>query len=393
MPRLTDAVIKNAVPPAKDWVEIKCSDHRGLRIRVFATGARSFVFRYKKPSDGKDAVMTIGKYGPNETTLKDAHAAYTAARDALDAGRDPSARRGPQSNPDDSLAAAIAIYERDHVSTMRPGVAAYVKAELDDFQTGTGGIALKAVTRAHVVEAIARRRKAGDSAAVQCWKVVRGFLAWCEGSLATEYTSPAHKIKRPAKEVSRDRVLEDDELKTVWKRANAATTNAQFGALLKLLILTGCRRNEIADLQWSEVNGVAFTIPGARTKNKKAHSVALTPMVKDVLASLPREKDAKFVLRRPGYPDKGFSGFSKAKATLGDGLDDWRLHDLRRSFATGLQRLKVLPHVIERCINHLPGGVEGTYQRDPLWSEKREAFEKWSAHVKSLMAEKRAIAA
>jgi hypothetical protein len=87
----------------------------------------------------------------------------------------------------------------------------------------------------------------------------------------------------------------------------------QFGALLKLLILTGCRRNEIADLQWSEVDGVAFTIPGTRTKNKKAHTVALTPMVKAVLASLPCEEDQKFVLRRPGYPDRGFSGFSKRR--------------------------------------------------------------------------------
>jgi integrase len=384
VPRLTDTVIKQADVRAKQY-EKKCSDHKGLRIVIWPSGNRTFVFRYT--FGGKYKKITLGEYGANAMTLAKAHAAYTAARDALDAGRDPAAVSRMDANADDTLAAYLAIYERDHVSTMRPGTQTYVKAELARFQTICAGKKLAEVTKADVHTAIADARKRGPSAAVTAWKVTRGFLAWCEGSLPIEYTSPAHKVPKPAKEPDRDRVLTDAELKTVWRAADAA--GQQFGALVKLLLLTGCRRNEIAELQWSEVGTDAIELPGERTKNGERHTVPMTRAIRAVLDTLP--KGGKYVLRRPGYPDRPFTGFSKAKDTFGDGLADWRLHDLRRSFASGLQRLGILPHIIERCINHQSGelsGIRKVYQRDKHAAEVKAAFEKWSAHVESLVTEK-----
>lgn len=388
MPRLTDSVIKQAVVKPAQY-EIKCTDHKGLRLVVWPSGNKSFIFRYTFAD--KYRKLTLGEYGPNDMTLAKAHAAVTAAKDALDAGRDPKADKRPKADADDSLAAYIAIYTRDHVSTLRPGVAAYVKAELDRFQDQCPGKTLAQVTKGDVIAAIDKARKRGPNAAVQVWKVVRGFLAWCEGWSKTDYQSPARAIPRPAPEVERDRVLADAELRTVWRTANGA---GNFGKLVQLLMLTGCRRNEIAELSRAEITDTAIELPGERTKNGIPHTVTLTPMIRAVLDTLP--EGGKYVLRRPGYPDRPYTGFSKAKRTFKDGLaKPWVLHDLRRSFASGLQRLGVLPHIIELCINHRSntlGGIVKVYQRDKHAAEVAAAFKLWSDHIEGLISDRKLAA-
>src|SRR5262249_42440820 len=167
------------------------------------------------------------------------------------------------------------------------------------------------------------------------------------------------------KEKSRDRVLTDAELKTIWK----ACADDDYGAVLKLLMLTGQRANEIGDLRWSEVHDEQILLPGERTKNGRPHIIPLSDVAKGILSSVP-SKDRAHVF---GRDDSGFQGWSKAKekidAQIADGKKPpahWTPHDLRRTVATRMAELGVQPHIIEAVLNHVSGhkgGVAGIYNR------------------------------
>jgi integrase len=318
-------------------------------------------------------------------TLAGAHDAVKAAKDALDHGQDPSAPRKATGDQGDTLAHWVEEYRKDRVAGMRGRVAAYYNADLDRFLAANSGKLLKDVSKADVKAAIDAAKKRGDCAAVQCWKTIRGALAWIENNGPDDFTAPGAKLTCPAKVKDRDRVLDDAELKKVWKAADAA---GSFGRLVKMLILTGCRRNEIAELFRDELGDDAIELPGERTKNGVAHKVPLTAAMRQVLKACP--KTGKFVIN--GL-DRPLTGFSKPKKALNDGVKDWRLHDLRRTMATGMGKLGILPRVIEACLNHVVGGVVGTYQRHKYETEKADAFKAWSDHVAALVAEKMKAAA
>src|SRR5262249_15949172 len=153
----------------------------------------------------------------------------------------------------------------------------------------------------------------------------------------------------------------DDEIRAIWK----ACRDDDFGRIVQLLLLTGCRREEIAALQWNEINldtGVMI-IPGARTKNHRALELTLPATAVQVLKSAPRRAEREYGF---GLSGGGFSAFSYSTLALnsriveaeGNALAPWRLHDLRRTMRTGLGKLGVAPHIAELCINHVKGGVE-----------------------------------
>jgi integrase len=161
--------------------------------------------------------------------------------------------------------------------------------------------------------------------------------------------------------------------------------------LVRLLILTGQRRGGVSGMQWSEVgDDRIWRLPGSRTKNGKAHQVPLVPAAWDLIQAQPRFADSDFALTVDGK--QPIIGFGRAKRRLsakaGLKADSWRLHDLRRSCASGLQRLGVRAEVIERCLNHVSGlyrGVSGIYQRDPLIEETTAALARWADHVEQLV--------
>jgi integrase len=188
--------------------------------------------------------------------------------------------------------------------------------------------------------------------------------------------------------VSRDRVLSDDELRLVWKAAEGM--GWPFGPMVQLLVLTGQRRSEVAGMEWQEVDleKATWVIPSHRTKNAEAHLVPLSPPAVAILASLPRVGDYVFTTtgRTP------VSGFSRAKAAL-DGraeIAPWRLHDVRRTVASGMARLGVNLPVIEKVLNHTSGsfaGIVGVYQRHSFADEKRRALEVWGRFVEELVSD------
>lgn len=215
--------------------------------------------------------------------------------------------------------------------------------------------------------------------------------------------SPCAGIKPPAKEMARDRVLSDDEIKTLWR--GCEKLGYPFGAMFKLLLVTGQRREEVAALTWKELDleNALWTIPRTRVKNNKEHTVPLNACALALLRNLPRISQSEFVFTTTGMTPA--SGISKAKARLDDfmvaklddGADgfelaDWRLHDLRRTVASGMARLGINLPVIEKILNHTSGsfgGIVGVYQRHEFSDEKARALEAWGSFVEELVEGKR----
>ncbi|WP_292531385.1 site-specific integrase [Methylocystis sp.] len=182
----------------------------------------------------------------------------------------------------------------------------------------------------------------------------------------------------------RDRVLSDDELAAVWRATEGV---GPFNGIVRMLILTGQRRQEVGDMTWAELSDdlSIWTIPASRAKNGATHIVPLSPPTQALLRDLPRLGDVVFA-----GVHGAFNGWSKAKAALDarSGVTDWRLHDLRRTMATGLQRLGVRLEVTEQVLNHVSGsraGIVGIYQRHDFASEKRAALEAWGKHLSGVV--------
>ena len=193
----------------------------------------------------------------------------------------------------------------------------------------------------------------------------------------------------PGSETARDRVLTDDELAAVWQAATEQ--GGHFASVVKLLILTGQRRNEVAGMEWKELDLRAkiWKLPRGRVKNDSGHEVPLSAPALAVIDSVPRVSGRQLLFTTTGSTP--ISGFSKVKQQIDEasGVEDWTLHDLRRTAASGMARLGVSLPVIEKILNHSSGsfrGVVGVYQRHSFADEKRAALDLWGAHVARLVA-------
>jgi integrase len=218
------------------------------------------------------------------------------------------------------------------------------------------------------------------------------FFAWAmrEG-LADE--NPVIGTNDPAAGMaSRDRVLTDAELRAIW----TACQDEDFGRIVRLLMLTGCRRDEIGGLQWSEIDigRAMLNIPGSRTKNHVALNLPLAPMAVAILEAAPRRADREFVWCSRG---RGFSAWSyptlalrgRIMAAQGKAPAPWRLHDIRRTVATRMGDIGVLPHVVESVLNHRSGhkaGVAGVYNKAAYEREMRAALLLWAEHLRAIVA-------
>jgi integrase len=227
---------------------------------------------------------------------------------------------------------------------------------------------------------------------------VRKLFNWCieRGKLET---SPADRVKAPAPEVARDRVHTDIELALIWRATD--TLAHPYAPLIKMLLLTGQRRGEVADMTWAELDPelTLWTLPAERSKNNVLHQVPIVPAVRAILSELPRiAGEAGYVFTTTGRA--AVSNFSVAKQRLdaavtalngGAPIVPWRLHDLRRSAATGMARLGVQLPVVEKILNHTSGtfsGVVAVYQRFDFADAKRAALADWTQHVLGLVQPK-----
>ena len=232
---------------------------------------------------------------------------------------------------------------------------------------------------------VARNRVRSSLSAFFAWAITEGFIE----------LNPVAGTAKAEESGTRERVLTQAELAEVW----AALEDDQFGDIVRLLILTGQRREEIGSLRWNEVDferGLIVLAP-ARTKNKRLHELPLSPLARAIIKRQPRRRDLVF-----GMGKGGFSGWSDSKARLDQRMHvvrreadhkakpmpDWHLHDLRRTAATVMaDKLGVLPHIIEAILNHVSGhraGVAGIYNRARYEGEMREALKRWAEHVEEI---------
>jgi integrase len=191
-------------------------------------------------------------------------------------------------------------------------------------------------------------------------------------------------------ERSRERVLSDSELAAIWN----GLEDDDFGAIIKLLVLTGQRASEIAGLRWSEINDDKITLPPERTKNARGHQIPLSAPALNILQSVKQRKDRDFLFGRRAGPFIGWVSPRRrldariAEAT-GAPLPHWTPHDIRRSVATQMgEQLAVAPHIVEAILNHVSGtksGVAGIYNRAVYAEEKRRALNLWGAHVMAIV--------
>lgn len=189
----------------------------------------------------------------------------------------------------------------------------------------------------------------------------RAFFRWCVGQHLIE-RSPMEHVRVPLVRTPRERVLSQDELKAVYTSARAGMT--PFHRIVALLVLTGQRRGEIAALQWSWIKENTITLPRSHTQNRREHTFPIGPAAKDVLKSIPRLKDNPYIFpaardKVKGKPAPVFNGWGKPKAAFDAecGVSNWTLHDLRRTFSSGVAALGVPQVVVEKLLNHISGGT------------------------------------
>ena len=255
---------------------------------------------------------------------------------------------------------------------------------------------LPKITRADVVGVFDRMPSSQIANRRNVFAVIRRMFRWAVSRGDIE-RSPMEGMETPPPVKARDRWLSDDELRRVWNQA--MKTHRCFGPIVRLLILTGQRREEVASLSWEELDrgDLMWTLPGDRAKNGEPNRVPLNELAVAVLDE---------VTGGPSWPRRGkifptstgggFSAYDKGKKRLdrlvaadgGDPIAPWRLHDLRRTFATGFQRLGVRFEVTEAVLNHMGGsraGVAGIYQRHDWKAEKRAALDFWNDHVATIL--------
>jgi integrase len=389
----------------------------GFAVRVTAAGTKSFVLFYR--AGGKKFLPTLGRWDDNAQggtlTVRDAIIEADKLAKAIATGRkeDPRPERTKRLQDGDKV-------EGETVSGLLDTfVARYVRKEaklrtadsiastLDRLvKPAIGKLGIYEIKRSHVSKMLAAiADDSGPAMADRVLAYVRKAFNWYEvNGHDDDFVSPVVKGMGPGSAAARDRILSDDEIRDIWAALDTADVPACYPRFIKMLLLTGTRRNEAADMHTSEIEaGNVWTIPGARYKRLPKHAGLdhVIPLP-DAALALIGDKPARaraagwfvFSTSKSG-PDGemeidgavAFSGFSKAKAELDKAIAaireregrapmaDWRLHDLRRTARTLMSRAGVAPDHAERALGHIIGGVRGTYDRYAYLDEKRQAFD------------------
>ncbi len=360
----------------------------GFGVKVTPKGRKVFVVLYRTGGAGSRLrKYTIGPYG--RVTLHQARVAAQKVFAAKLEGRDLAGekREAKRRIVADQIGDLLETFIAQHVSQNRSAgeISRLLRREIGK-PWGTRSI--HEISKRDVVELIsAIEQRGAPIAANKTLKSIKTFLRWCVGRAVLDQ-SPAEGIPLPAKEVARDRVLTDQELVQVILAAR--TIGGPYGGIVEFLALTGQRREEVARMTWDELDlgRRLWTIPKSRTKNAKEHAVHLSEQAVALLTRV--DKKHPFVFSFFGA--KPFQEFGKAKRRLDalSGVTGWRLHDLRRTCVSGMARLGVAPHVADKILNHQAGtisGVAAVYQRHDFLAERKDALERWGAHVAQISVE------
>jgi integrase len=385
MPRLSAISIENMRPRAQRYA-VPDSGCRGLYLNVYPTGRKSYSVRYRFA--GATRNLTLDGFPP----LALARKAATDALAEVDQGRDPAAAKlaakttAAQRESDTVERLADAFIEKHAKRHTRPNsIRATEAAFRNIIKPAWGKRTVHEIARRDVIELLDGVAADRPILANRTRATLSRFFGWlCERGIIA--ASPCVGVKAPSAETARDRVLDDTELRRLWLASDAVGGKA--GAYVKLLILTGQRRSEIAHLRWGEVDGDVLALPAERMKGKQAHVVPLSSQAAAIIAAQPKVDD--FVLG--GWRWAGNSHHVKRALDAHMGkTPKWVVHDIRRSVASGMAKIGVQVPVIEKILAHRSGtfrGIVGTYQRHSFLPEMAAALQKWGDHIERLVGGK-----
>ena len=376
---LTAAAVERIRAPTSGQIDHFDQGYPGLALRVSYGGSKTWVYFYRL--FGKQKRLTLGRWP--SMSLSTAREAWRNARTTIDKGESPKHQRPAQASS--FVAVADEWLKRDQAHNRSYAV---VKRNIERcVLPAWEGRQISTIGRRDIndlIDAVA------DRGAVTMARRLHAYLhrlfRWAVGRGILE-TNPMAHLPKPGSEIPRDRVLTDSELAQVFKNATKLRPTP-YGPMYQLLILTGARRTEIAALRWSEIKDDTIILGRDRTKAGEVHSIPLSPQALAILKQLPRIGPSDFVFTVTGRnPAVDFSG-TKRRLDAITKIPPWRIHDLRRTTATGLQRLGINLQVIEAVLGHVGGsrsGIVGVYQRHSFDAEKRTALEAWAREVERIV--------
>ncbi|MGL4438275.1 MAG: tyrosine-type recombinase/integrase [Bosea sp. (in: a-proteobacteria)] len=390
--KFTKASVAGLVLPAgKSEAIVFDDDLPGFGLRIRAGGKRSWIVQYRVGTKQRRVSLgSVGALGAEE--------ARKEARNALakvQLGADPQTeKRQARAKASATFGASVETFlgrpDFTHLAAKtRQDMSRYLRIVAKRLHE----IGLDNVKRRDIAALLADvGNQRGAPTANRTRAALSSFWSWAMGAgIAQE--NPVIGTNKAEGDAQRERVLAPDELRAIWQ----ASEENDFGHIVRLLILTGQRREEIGSAKWSEISsdGRTLALPSLRTKNGRPHDVPLARQAQAIVSALTRGDRTHLF----GDRDTGFQGWSNSKARLderaklgaGQGAfaEPWRLHDLRRTAATMMAEIGVQPHIIEAVLNHVSGhkaGVAGIYNRAAYAAEKRQALDLWAEYVAALVA-------
>jgi integrase len=374
----------------------------GMAVRVSALGKRSFYAVKRRAGDTQPTWHLLGSYPV--MTLGEARAAAREALTALIAGQHPKTRAEEKRQAAEAAAreaagntfvAVAEAFMKQYLPRIRSAKVyeAYVRRELIPV---LGGRPIAEIKRREIVallEAIATR--SGESAARQTLSILRKMMNWALArDLPGFESNPAAAIKVGdvlGQPKARDRLLTDAEVAAIWR--NVEAVGKPFASVYKLLLLTGARREEIAEAKWEDFDAdlATLTIPPTRSKTGDAMLIPLPPAAVELITALPRFNGPYIFTTTAGRRPVG--AFSQAKERLnlalaasGSTVPAFVIHDFRRAVRSGLARLGVPAVVAELCLGHRQPGILGVYDRHSYFDEKCDALRRWEKHLLGIVS-------
>jgi integrase len=370
--------------PRADRYEIADGGQRGLKLVVFPSGAKSFVVRYR--FGGRKKKLTLG-----QIPLAAARKAAAAALYEVHEGRDPAAaKQVTKAKAADASADTVAAICRQHLA--REG------AKMRTLETRTytldrlvfpaiGGLPIGELRRSHIVRMLDKiQDERGDRTADLALSYLRAALSW-HAARVDDFNSPIvrgmGRYDNAAR--ARSRVLNDDEVRALWKATEPNGTGCRpFHAITRFLLLTGARRDEARLLTWDEIDGDKWVLPSDRNKTKQELVRPLSKAATAIVEAQPNIDGVPFVFTngcRPLAPTA-----LKIEIDNRSGIRDWRLHDLRRTARTLLSRAGISADIAERCLGHAVGNaVQQIYDRHHYFDEMHRAFEALAQQIEHIV--------
>jgi integrase len=353
-------------------------DIAGFGIRLREGGASTWIYRYRRGSQQRS--ITLGSTAAVPFALARKNAGELEAKVRL--GGDPAGdKRAVKLEQENTFGAVVQQFIAARRKEWRDNTYDSVQRHLFNYAAPLHSRPIAAITQRDIALLLNKvAAESGDPSANRLRATLSALWTWAirQGLPVVNVASNTDKRK----EASRDRVLSESELAAIWK----ACGDDDFGRIIKLLILTGQRQAEIAEMRWDEVHDNEIVLTPDRVKNGRVHTVPLAPFARELIGSRSNH------LRVFGRTDAGFRGHGYAKANLDKrigSIPPWVIHDIRRSVATHMAELGVQPHVIEAVLNHVSGhkaGVAGIYNRASYSKEKREALAQWAKHIEGLVS-------